>query len=60
MAMDPNDPAQGIDVVNVTSTVVVNGSETIRTYSDGSVQRNTWETPEHAQAYASSVAAQGG
>lgn len=43
----------------VTSTVVVNGNVTVRTYSDGAVQRNVWETPEQAQEYADSVAAQG-
>lgn len=42
----------------VTSTVEVSGNLTIRTYSDGAVQRNFWETPEQAQEYADSVATQ--
>ena len=50
---------QTIDVPPVTSTVEVQGSITVRTYSDGSVQRNLWESPERAQEYADSVAAQG-
>lgn len=48
-----------IDQDAVTSTVSVQGVLTIRTYSDGAVQRNVWETPELAQEYADSVAAQG-
>jgi hypothetical protein len=43
----------------VTSTVDVVGNITIRTYSDGAIQRNVWETAEQAQEYAASVAAQG-
>ena len=42
----------------VSSTVEVTGNITVRTYADGSVQRNIWETPERAQEYADSVAAQ--
>lgn len=44
----------------VTSTVEVQGNVTIRTYSDGAVQRNVWETAEDAQEYADSVHAQEG
>jgi hypothetical protein len=47
------------DAPLVTSTVEVQGVMTIRTYSDGAVQRNVWETPELAQEYADSVAEQG-
>ena len=43
----------------VTSAVVVSGNITTRTYSDGAVQRNVWDSPEAAQEYADSVAAQG-
>jgi hypothetical protein len=46
-------------VNDVTSTVEVIGNVTIRTYTDGSVQRNVWETPEMAAEYAASVVAQG-
>jgi hypothetical protein len=42
---------------DVTSTVEVQGVITVRTYSDGAVQRNVWETIEQAQEYADSVAA---
>ncbi len=49
-----------MDEVEVTSTVEVQGTVTIRTYSDGAVQRNVWETTELAQEYAASVAAQEG
>ena len=41
--------------VKVTSTVEVQGVLTVRTYSDGSVQRNVWESQERAQEYADSV-----
>lgn len=44
----------------VTSTVVVTGTVTVRTYSDGAVQRNIWETEDQAAEYAASVAAQEG
>ena len=44
----------------VTSTVEVQGTVTIRTYTDGAVQRNVWETAERAQEYAASVAEQEG
>lgn len=44
----------------VISTVEVQGTITIRTYSDGAVQRNVWESAERAQEYADSVAAQEG
>lgn len=44
----------------VTSTVEVDGVITIRTYTDGAIQRNVWETPEAAQAYADSVTEQEG
>lgn len=47
------------DAPLVTSTVEVQGVVTIRTYSDGAVQRNVWETEELAQEYADSVAEQG-
>lgn len=43
------------DAPPVTSTVQVIDMITIRTYSDGAVQRNVWEFPEAAQAYAASV-----
>lgn len=44
----------------VTSIVEVQGTVTIRTYSDGAVQRNVWESQERAQEYADSVAQQEG
>ena len=44
------------DAPPVTSTVQVIDMITIRTYSDGVVQRNVWESAEAAQAYADSVA----
>jgi hypothetical protein len=44
------------DAPLVTSTVQVIDMITIRTYSDGAIQRNVWESPEAAQAYADSVA----
>jgi hypothetical protein len=44
------------DAPPVTSTVQVIDLITIRTYSDGAVQRNVWTSPEEAQAYADSVA----
>lgn len=44
------------DAPPVTSTVEVIDMITIRTYSDGAVQRNVWESNERAQAYAASVA----
>lgn len=47
------------DETAVTSTVVVDGNITVRTYSDGSIQRNVWESAELAQAYADSVVEQG-
>jgi hypothetical protein len=47
------------DAPPVTSTVEVQGVMTIRTYSDGAIQRNVWETTELAQEYADSVAEQG-
>lgn len=46
-----------IDQDTVTSTVKVDGSMTIRTYSDGTVQRNAWDSPEAAQEFADSVGA---
>lgn len=49
-----------VDQAKVTSTVEVRGALTVRTYSDGTVQRNTWETAERAQEYADSVHAQEG
>lgn len=54
-------PAEDVvsDAPPVTSTVEVLGVVTIRTYSDGAVQRNVWETPERAQEFADSVAEQG-
>lgn len=59
-------PAEDIDhdaVVDqsaVRSVVDVQGVLTIRTYTDGAVQRNVWPTPELAQEYADSVKAQEG
>lgn len=47
-----------VENVPVSSTVVVDGNITVRTYSDGAVQRNVWESPERAQEYADSVAQQ--
>jgi len=44
----------------ITSTVQVIGLITIRTYSDGAVQRNVWDTAVIAQNYADSVAIQEG
>lgn len=44
----------------ITSTVYVSGTVTERTYSDGAIQRNVWDSPEQAQDYAASVAAQEG
>jgi len=41
--------------VGITSTVEVSGSMTIRTYSDGAVQRNVWASTALAQEYAASV-----
>ena len=38
-----------------TISVDVDGVITTRTYSDGAVQRNVWETPEQAQEYKQSV-----
>lgn len=38
-----------------TISVDVDGRITTRTYSDGAVQRNAWETPEQAQEYAQSL-----
>lgn len=49
------DHAACVDQDAVTSTVEVNGVVTVRTYSDGAVQRNIWETEELAQEYADSV-----
>lgn len=46
-----------IDQDTVTSTVVVDGNTTIRTYTDGAIQRNFHATPELAQQYANEVAA---
>ena len=43
-----------------TISVDVAGVITTRTYSDGAVQRNAWETPEQAQEYAQSVTNQEG
>lgn len=56
---DGIDHAAVVDQDSVTSTVQVIDMVTIRTYSDGSVQRNVWESNERAQAYADSVAEQG-
>lgn len=42
----------------VTSTVEVIGAITVRTYSDGAIQRNVWASEELAQEYAASVAKQ--
>lgn len=47
-------------ILPVSSTVVVEGNITVRTYSDGAVQRNVWETAERAQEYANSVTEQEG
>lgn len=44
----------------VTSTVEVVGNMTIRTYSDGAIQRNVWESDECAAEYAASVLEQEG
>jgi hypothetical protein len=44
------------DAPPVTSTVEVIDMITIRTYSDGVVQRNVWESNERAEEYAASVA----
>lgn len=44
----------------VTSTVEVHGLLTVRRYSDGTVQRNVWETEEQAADYAASVLEQEG
>lgn len=44
----------------VTSAVEVLGVVTVRTYSDGIVQRNVWESAERAEEYAASVAEQEG
>jgi len=43
----------------ITSTVEVQGNLTIRTYNCGTIQRNTWETPEIALEFAKSVEEQG-
>lgn len=37
------------------STVVVDGKITTRTYADGAVQQNIWPTEQAAQDYADSV-----
>lgn len=42
------------------STVEVVGTVTIRTYPDGAVQRNVWESEERAREYADSVIEQEG
>jgi len=42
----------------MTETVEVVGNVTVRTYADGTVQRNAWENEAEAQAYADSVNAQ--
>ena len=38
-----------------TASVEVQGLVTIRTYHDGSVQRNVWASEEEAQHYAASI-----
>lgn len=43
-----------------TSTVEVVGTVTIRTYPDGAVQRNVWDSEERAIEYAESVREQEG
>jgi hypothetical protein len=48
------------DAPPVTSVVTINGVVTIRTYSDGAVQKNVWDSPDLAQEYADSVKSQGG
>lgn len=48
------------EITPVSSTVTVEGNITTRTYTDGAIQRNVWETPERAQEYADSVTEQEG
>jgi hypothetical protein len=43
-----------------TLAVDIFGNVTVRTYTDGTVQRNAWATTELAQEYAQSVADQEG
>lgn len=54
----PDDPTPSEPLI--TSTVQVIGLITIRTYSDGAIQRNVWNTGILAQEYADSVALQEG
>lgn len=56
MADEPTEPEAG----PATSMVEVQGVVTIRTYSDGAIQRNVWDSEERAQEYAASVAEQEG
>lgn len=43
----------------VTSTVRRDGLTTTRTYSDGTVQRNTWHSEQAAKDYAASCPKEG-
>lgn len=49
------DQSATVDQGAVTSSVTVDGLNTVRTYSDGATQRNSWATEEEAQAFAASV-----
>lgn len=53
------DQAAIVDQDAVTSTVAVDGRTTVRTYSDGAMQEQVWQTAEAAQAYAHSVNEEG-
>ena len=52
---DLTDHEASVDQAAVTSTVEVNGMVTTRTYSDGAIQRNVWESEEMAQEFAAYV-----
>ena len=50
------DQDAAVDQDAVTSNVKVDGIVTTRTYSDGTVQRNVWESADAAKEFAASVA----
>lgn len=49
------DASAVVDQAAVTSHVTVDGLVTVRTYSDGSQQRNVWDSADRAQEYANEV-----
>lgn len=60
MTNSKKDLSAAVDQKKVVSKVKVDGVVTIRTYSDGAIQRNVWPTKEEAEEYAASVAEQKG